>query len=752
MSPSKNGYSNKSSLGGADLRRSKSSKHNFNNAVPTDNSTAVGLSRPRKPLNYKKFGRRKARSPSDSASGTETPSLGSDDDGDDEDEDEDESDDQDDEPDDFAPFDGRKAGKKTAGKSAAGSHGTGHDNARPTLAGKKRTFSNLGSELSDLDDEAVSDNETPLAHRRKVSRTKSDSSESLSSVVDSESAISHDGAEGGVSTHGATSDDDYAGVDLISDSDAEDHGHLEELEEAAIIQSEENDTPTVSAAPSISGGDSDWGDFDLDGNFLFPDVPFIAEFSNAPDTAAGGVQLVDPSNPLDMSSVDDIEARHVRFQSDNHDSDSSSSSDEDNFDFPDLFLQQDSLEPGFRLMIENDQDADDGYSTDSDGEGSYWDFRGSDDLEDVGQNEKNEESESSSDSEASYESEEGDTTDDDLPPPALLVRRRSVLRRSPSPSSGSDSSSTVSFRRPINPPARRTGPSMGSWVADPNKPIAVIDSSGKRMVIYPAQNPLQRDSKLFGFLAGGDTSASSSPRTSFQSLGDESENDRSDYSSHGFSTPMIGNGANLMMPGLLHGAPGSEHLLSGQVLGPPEAFYPFKAVGPDGDVMEDDDDEEEDEDLWNVHDFIDFGDGSSDSEDAGQETDVPASPANSTAANPSTTPHKAETIRSGDVTARSMLEHFDRGVVTAFRSNQTRHKILLGRAQSREYSPMGPFQQGGGVIKGGRHAAVNSPITPLRKRRTARGPSVGDNSPASRGAQNRQRYRQGSQRSSHGSF
>lgn len=171
---------------------------------------------------------------------------------------------------------------------------------------------------------------------------------------------------------------------------------------------------------------------------------------------------------------------------------------------------------------------------------------------------------------------------------------------------------------------------------------------------------------------------------------------------------MYGSGANVMMPGLLHGAPGSEHLLGGQVMGPPEAFYPFKSVGPDGQVLEDadeddDDDDDDDDNLWNVHDFIDFGDGSSDDEkEGGEDTEVPPSPADPAAAGSNTTATNAGS-------AHNLLEHFDRGVVTAFRRNQHRHQALLRR-------PMPSSSlRGGGAIKGGRHIAANSPISPLRK-------------------------------------
>lgn len=269
---------------------------------------------------------------------------------------------------------------------------------------------------------------------------------------------------------------------------------------------------------------------------------------------------------------------------------------------------------------------------------------------------------------------------------------------------------------------------MGSWIADPNKPIAVIDCTGKRMVIYPARNPSKRGTNIFGQPVSTDSSvAATSPRTSFVGLVgaiDDSDNDRSDFSSQDCGGPMLSAGANLMMPGLFHGAQGSEYLLGGQVLGPPEAFYPFKSIDPDGNVIEDDEDEDDDEDdenLWNVHDFIDFGGGSSASDDnAEDDAEVPPSPSTSTIANPASTPAKPETASNGKNTAQELLNHFDRGVVTAFRRNQHRHQTLLRRPQHREFMGAGPSSaRAGSAIKGGRSIAANSPISPLRKRKAS---------------------------------
>ncbi|KAI9876229.1 MAG: hypothetical protein M1830_006980 [Pleopsidium flavum] len=539
-------------------------------------------------------------------------------------------------------------------------------------------------------------------------------------------------------------EDDYNGVDLISDSD-EEEPEVEQLEEKMIIDSEDDNeaviqSPRVSMGPpSISSGG--WDGFDLDDGVFLSDVPFFDEQISRNDpnllneiaiyNAASFFEGLD-SQGLDCEAVTSPTPRRVRFEEEVRqysDSTSTDGSDEDEDGFPDLFMHQDSLDPGFRLMIENDNDEDDGHSL-TDGEGSYWDLKDRDDFEFEKHGLDGHDGSSSCGSSSGYETDEGDTTDEDLPPPSTVTRPRSILRRASTSSLVSEGDENPRIiRRPTTiPPSRRFGPSMGSWIADPNKPIAVIDCTGKRMVIYPARNPSKRDVNIFGQPVSTDSSiAATSPRTSFVGLVgavDESDNDRSDFSSQDCGGPMLNAGANLMMPGLFHGAQGSEHFLGGQVLGPPEAFYPFKSIGPDGNVIEDDDDDDDDEDdenLWNVHDFIDFGDGSSESGDnVEDDTEVPPSPSTSTTPNPASTPAKPEPAPASKSTAQELLDHFDRGVVTAFRRNQHRHQTLLRRPQHPEFMGAGPSSaRAVSAIKGGRALAANSPISPLRKRKAS---------------------------------
>lgn len=241
----------------------------------------------------------------------------------------------------------------------------------------------------------------------------------------------------------------------------------------------------------------------------------------------------------------------------------------------------------------------------------------------------------------------------------------------------SDSSS-----RPSQPPRRR-GPVLGTFVADPNKPVAVVDCTGQRLVIIPAYASSRHD-WLASATASLSGTAENSPRATTMHVVDESESDalisptRSNYS------PMISSSANLMMT-----AVGNDTSTGGQVMGPPEAFYPSNNFGPSLD--EDEDDEDDDgEDVLNVDDFIDFGNGSSDEEmdKDFEETDEPTSPVLASPVQPNTTPITARHDDSNQRTsAERFLDHLDQGVVTAFRRNHTRYQALIRLPQHREFMP-----------------------------------------------------------------
>ena len=314
----------------------------------------------------------------------------------------------------------------------------------------------------------------------------------------------------------------------------------------------------------------------------------------------------------------------------------------------------------------------------------------------------------------------GETTDEEILPPTTVNRPQSLLRLN------SSSSQIKAAPTPVSTPVRRSstanssrsnGPSMGSWIADPTKPIAIIDKTGKNIIFYPAKRP-KLPSNPITAQASSNSSTLGSPTTttSFARLTgapEESENDRSDGTSQGFPGTLLP-AADFMMSGLFSGPPGNEHIHPGQVVGPPQAFYSFRNFGPDGDYQEDEDDYDYDDDCekeLNMDDFIDFGDATSGSEAVVSDDNdaIVCNDDHTPDQIPLQAPIRIEPRRELHKSpSDGLLEHFDQGVVSSFRRNQNRHQNLLRR-------PLGNTNLY--AIKGGRHITANNPISPLRKRK-----------------------------------
>lgn len=326
--------------------------------------------------------------------------------------------------------------------------------------------------------------------------------------------------------------------------------------------------------------------------------------------------------------------------------------------------------------------------------------------------------------------DDGETTEEDLPPAARFVPARSVLRRDSSSSSSSEEDIPTIRRNTYRPQPQsrptslKNGPKLFSWKHDASKPFAVIDSKGKKLIMFRAKVARQ-------FNLDNDF------RIPAPTIG-ESDIDVGNLDQ---MSPMISNSANLMMSAMY--SP-NDALGNGQALGPPEAFYPFTSINANGTVTQEDQssyDEEDldDEDLWNIGDFLDFGDDSTDEEGDEQEIEG-GSPSHAG------TPSTNRSQRAATETAsHPLLDHFDRGVVGAFRKNQTRHQLLSRNTASRESLAFsGPYRQGTlRGIKGGRLAAANTPITPMRKQKGTK--QAISSSPGSPLAQNKRKFSVSSQ-------
>ena len=253
---------------------------------------------------------------------------------------------------------------------------------------------------------------------------------------------------------------------------------------------------------------------------------------------------------------------------------------------------------------------------------------------------------------------------------------------------------------------------MGTFVADPHKPVALVDCTGKHLVIIPAYASSRHDwlESATNSISG---TANNSPRATTMHLVDESENDALTSPNQADLSPMLASSANLMMTAL-----GNDLTPGGQAMGPPEAFYPSRDFTIDSS-FEDDDDEDPEESL-NVDDFIDFGNGSSDEEmeEKGFESDALPSPMGPpsvqvTAGTP--TPNRSTNPQQSSNEDR-FLNHLDQGIVTAFRRNHNRYQTLLRLPHHREFMPANSPSRPASVF---RHARHSDQRTSTRKRKAS---------------------------------
>ncbi|KAF1348182.1 hypothetical protein BDV97DRAFT_218048 [Delphinella strobiligena] len=184
-----------------------------------------------------------------------------------------------------------------------------------------------------------------------------------------------------------TEDEDYNAVDLLSDNEEED-GHLRRREEQ-LLTAEERFNPTDEQAlarrlslSSQGSNDSDLAYLEFNDNFLFSsETPWSQSFQHLhPDNLIDYGTVFDDANapgqdqdtPLALKTSPDSAQRRVRFEEEAPSDSDDSDSDIDQDLFPDLFVQQDQLDAGFRADIE--ADVHDLYLDDESETGSCWDF------------------------------------------------------------------------------------------------------------------------------------------------------------------------------------------------------------------------------------------------------------------------------------------------------------------------------------------------------------------------------------------
>lgn len=586
------------------------------------------------------------------------------------------------------------------------------------MSNKKRTFSNLSSTSVLFGDDSTDQETFP---RRKVARKLSNmATKPLLTYQEGEDDQHVKRYENAIESD--DDDEDYSGVNLVPE---EDDIELEEQEESYILQEEQQATSLLNqfrdarrlsldstASDNIFGVTGTLDDAFMSG---MPDFGFAQFFE--PEA------LPDSPVPLAKRKFSDSSAKRVRFEDEVKVSDSSDSesSELDSSVFPDLFLEQDKLPPILHQLMEVDPDDDDEDIGSPMSDGSFWDFGQEEPRITQADDETDEESSGES---SGYESDMGDTTDEEDYAtdnrPVTPVQKQSVLKQ-PQSAPGSRAGTPKPFERNSRPIGRHIPPMRGVFQhTESNAAIAVTNRATKTVTFYRPRTQVIPWIPINGYHSSNESTANNSPRNSIaqpNTAGSDSE-----VSNEMFNSNM---GTDIMLTGIFGSAPGSDYFFGNESVGPPEAFYPFVSIGSNGNMFENmdeygDEDSDDFEDDLNITDFMDFGsdadDTDSDGEDENEDMDSrPVTPATSTVAQNGSTP--APPLSSTPVnrkrsTSDVMLEHFDRGVVTAFRNNQNRYRDVasLPSDPAARASVSRPVRSG---------KSAEALITPLRKRSRA---------------------------------
>ncbi|KAL2022632.1 hypothetical protein VTK56DRAFT_4976 [Thermocarpiscus australiensis] len=510
-------------------------------------------------------------------------------------------------------------------------------------------------------------------------------------------------------------DNGYSGVDDVSDSDDEDEEHVFAAEEEHIISVASRKRSSAPPRPLTedAGDDADIEEGEADEEEEEDDEDESEDGDAANDSASwDGISSdhdddeVIPAEPLPSDNSEQgagTVERHVRFAGvPDSDTDSTTSETSDTIHdfFPDIFVEQSSLDPSFRREIEDDDDC----SSNS----SFWDFQGG--SQDLWSPDSDDEV-AARDSDLTptatprpsqpptevatpvsaevqdldgYETD-GDTTEEDIP--ELIVRKKQ-LRRVHTVEVSSDSDT----ERPIQ--YGRGKPRVGRFNLDrsDNKPIGVVDPASGKLIIFTPRRMNQLDL------------SPESLRIDFS---------RPDLSA---SSPLVRNPGIIMM----------QEMVSSNTFGdfmntfvPSETFLPFASDAMTGDDSDDsyfaDAQEDEEESMLRIEDFITFNDDSSDEEE-------PRTDWNGELASSPTRPKtaaSAASIASESPAVHPLLSHFDNNsdAVGAFRRNQINQQLIYSDKASQEsLSFSGPYYHGTlRGIKSGSMETVTTPITPIRR-------------------------------------
>ncbi|KAF2708196.1 hypothetical protein K504DRAFT_301073 [Pleomassaria siparia CBS 279.74] len=625
--------------------------------------------------------------------------------------------------------------EETASRETGPTYSTHMGDQLLTPRNKKRTFSNLSNHsvlFGEQDDEELSFPRTKVPRKlsinggRPLLAYKKDANGQ--NLLEYENAIESDDEEKSIDVD----DEDYSGVNLISDDDESDMENVEQQEEHFIVSDEQQRANALftdffdARRLSLDSHASD--------NIFDVTAPLEENYlAGAINSDIGFGQFFEPQavptspDAIAKRKYSDSSTKRVRFDDEvqvSESSSSSSSSDLDNSMFPDLFMDQDSIPASLYQLMENSNDHDNEDYDSPGSDRSFWDV-GQDDSRSMKPQYTADFDESFDTDSSGYQTDMGDTTDDyesdfdlgsDAPP--QTPTQKSVLRR-PSSAPGSKAASPNPFQRSRPAAAGRTivPPKRGYFFhKETTQAIAVTDRSTKTLTFYRPRTSASPWNSLPPTYSSSASTANNSPPASIQQFNLSESEVHTDM----FSNPFTGD---IMLTGIYGSAPANYDMFGGDSIGPPEAFYPFVNVGNNGNVIDDEieddfDDDEDFEDDVNLADFMDFGSDMDDTDaEQEEEVEVPATPATSMVAINGSTPAQptpmvetpANRKRStSDVMIKGM-EHFDRGVVTAFRNNQNRHRDIacLPHDPDLRASVSRPIRSG---------RSAETLISPLRKR------------------------------------
>lgn len=250
----------------------------------------------------------------------------------------------------------RPASKKPASLSALNTN----RKRKPSLSSVSTISSLSGFEESDQDEadsEASSDEDDKSARRTpsyggKSHRGRKAGSKKLASSPLSlkKRKLSYDEGYEGQQSSAGESDSDYAAVDEISDDDED--LDVEKLEEQMILDSEDERhiVSSVFSHSDVPEPDTWAGLGSFDDHILFSAEPFLDDQLYSAMETFGETDLT-------SEAIETPVQRHVHFITEENSESSSDSPDGSTDDeIPGDFLQQDSLDPTLRRMIDNDHD------------------------------------------------------------------------------------------------------------------------------------------------------------------------------------------------------------------------------------------------------------------------------------------------------------------------------------------------------------------------------------------------------------